>query len=573
MNWLRIHVSNLCNFKCPNCHVFELGENVLPNRVMAQEIFDLAIENFTQAMNHLGLTETRVSIYGGETLANKKVVKAGIEKFGHSHRGVKLSWVINTNGSLLKEEDVIFFKQHDVEVHVSVDGREEIHNLSRPTHKGKGTFHMVTPALELIKKHDAPAQINSYMMPSNYLHLKDIVDIADAYGIRKIYLDQFYNTEMISYRVGLEKYREVYFYAMRKEISISGPWGRVIQNFQRKKSKRDRLQYLLSLDVNIDGSCYVPLDAPGTKKLGLQIQDFGDYIGRGGWDEISQLVRRKNDKSCEDCALKDHCYGSAIEQVHYHIGDHADPQVSCDFFRDWFAFLTRPVYFRKFPEVQVLSVLALPEIENLLGEVRAGIRQLSERLWTLEAPVYLNMTEFTDEFLTASKQPNLPDWAKATTRESTLFHKGTDVTPALIHELTHIFLYQKKLNLPDWFAEGVCEWVQNPSYNRRFLMDSMAQTPLSLRIPEVSAGAKLIDLDDKKPGRNTLYVQSQAFVAYLIETRFQGRLHDLILPTAQRSLEEHLLQSTGEGILGLLEEFERHVQTVIAAEVKVLEGA
>jgi sulfatase maturation enzyme AslB (radical SAM superfamily) len=573
MNWLRIHVSNLCNFKCPNCHVFELGENVLPNRVMAQEVFDLAVENFTRAMTYLGLAETRISIYGGETLANKKVVKAGIEKFGAVHNGVKLNWVINTNGSLLKEEDVLFFKHHDVEVHISVDGREEIHNLSRPTHKGKGTFHMVTPALELVKKHGPPAQINSYMMPSNYLHLKDIVDIADAYGIRKIYLDQFYNTEMISYRVGMEKYREIYFYAMRKDVSISGPWARVLLNHQRNKSKRERLRYLLALDVNIDGSCYVPLDAPGTKKLNLRIEDFADYVGRGGWDEISDLVRRKNDRSCGDCPIKEQCYGGAIEQVHYHIGDHADPQVSCDFFRDWIAFLTRPVYFRKFPEVQVLSVLSLPAIEALVTDVRAGIRELSRRLWAPTAPISLNISEHPEEFQTASMQEYLPAWAKATTRESTFFHRGTEITPALIHELAHIFLYQKGLRLPDWFAEGVCEWIQNPTYNRRFLIDALATKPLTALLPVVTTGTSLIELDGAKPGRNTLYVQAQAFVDFLLRTHFAGDLHRLVLPTAEQSLDAHLMAVTGRSLDQLLGDFEEHVRTVVAAEVAILEGA
>ncbi len=573
MNWLRIHVSNLCNFKCPNCHVFELGDNVLPNRVMAQEIFDLAIENFTQAMNHLGLLETRVSIYGGETLANKKVVKAGIEKFGHLHNGVKISWVINTNGSLLKEDDVIFFKKHDVEVHISVDGREEIHNISRPTHKGKGTFHMVTPALELVQKHGAPAQINSYMMPSNYLHLRDIIDIAETYGIRKIYLDQFYNTEMISYRVGMEKYREVYFYAMQKDISISGPWARVLQNHQRNKSKRQRLHYLLSLDVNIDGSCYVPLDAPGTKKLDLKIEDFADYIGRGGWDEISELVRRKNDKNCGECVLKEQCYGGAIEQVHYHIGDHADPQVSCDFFRDWIAFLTRPVYFRRFPDLAVLSVLPEEQIEALVARVRAGVRQLSERLWGLDAPVYLNISEYREEFLLASQQPTLPEWAKATTRENALFHRGVDVTPALIHELTHVFIFQKKLRIPNWFVEGVCEWVQNPSFNRRFLIDSVALRPITANLAEVTSGVMLIEIDDQKPGRNSLYIQAQAFVDYILATYLKGNLLELLLPTTQLTLEEHLFQITGHSLDRLLKDFEVHVLTVVVAEVAVLEGA
>ena len=178
MNWLRLHVSNLCNFKCPNCHVFELGENDLPNRVMSQEVFDKAVEVFIDSLLHLNFKETMISIYGGETLANKKVIKEGLLKFGENYKGIKIHWVMNTNGSLLKEEDVLFFKKHKLEIHVSVDGKEEVHNLSRPTHQGKGTYHMVTPALELIKKHEAPSQINSYMMLSNYNHLKDLVDIA-----------------------------------------------------------------------------------------------------------------------------------------------------------------------------------------------------------------------------------------------------------------------------------------------------------------------------------------------------------------------------------------------------------
>lgn len=559
MNWLRLHVSNLCNFKCPNCHVFELGENNLPNRVMDQRIFDEAIENFTQSMNHLGLKETIVSIYGGETLANKKVIKAGIEKFGREHNGIALHWVVNTNGSLLKEEDVLFFKENNVELHISVDGREEIHNLSRPTHKGKGTFHMVIPGLELVKKHGCPAQINSYMQPTNWLHLKDIVDIAENYGIKKIYLDQFYNSEMISYKVGVEKYREVYFYGLNKGISINGPWGRVLKNFHRNLNKREGLLKRLSLDVNIDGSCYVPSDSVRTKKLNLRIENFSKYVRDGGWEDVCHNIRQRIDKSCEGCPIKDYCYGAAIEQVHYHIGDHADPKVSCDFFRDWIKFLTRPVYYRKFPELTVLSVLPLEEISDLIGQVRQGIQGLSSRLWNLNGPIFLNVTEFRDEFLAATKQPYLPDWVKATTSGNTLFHRGVDVTVALIHELTHIFLTHRNLKLPPWLTEGVCEWVQNADFDRDFLAQAVRERPLDEIVFNLQNGSHLIQIDSNKPDQNSVYIQARGFVDFLVRRYFDDDIRKMLIWDENLDFEQHIQKVTGKSLPELFVDFKEDV--------------
>jgi sulfatase maturation enzyme AslB (radical SAM superfamily) len=534
MNWLRLHVSNLCNFKCPNCHVFELGENILPNRVMSQDVFVNSLNVYTRIMKSMQLSKTMVSLYGGETLANKKVIKDAISQIGTKLNDIELVWVINTNGSLLKEEDVIFFKNHNVEIHVSVDGKEEIHNISRPTHKGKGTFHMVMPALELIKSHQAPAQINSYMMPSNYLHLKDIVDIAESFEIKKIYLDQFYNLEMITHKVGMEKYREIYYYGLSKGININGPWGRVLTNVQKNIVKRNRIPKSFCLDVNIDGSCYFPIFSGPSKKMGLHIDHLEDYIKNEGWNKTVEKIYATNDLSCKDCIIKDSCYGGAIEQVHYHIGDSADTKVSCDFFRDWISYLNRPVYFKKIGKMQFLSVLNFEVVSELMENILNEVEKLQVQLWPINEPVLINIVEYFEELVASSRQANLPTWAVATTNSNSLYHKGAKTTPALRHELAHLFLAQVNLKAPPWIIEGICEWVQGTTYSPMNLYKGLVEKNLFKLIQDFGAEVILIEHDVDKPGKNLLYMQSQSFIEFMVESIGEENFKDA-LKNAQHS--------------------------------------
>ena len=529
MNWLRLHVSNLCNFKCPNCHVFELGENNLPNRVMSEDIFNQAIDQFLSAMKDLGHKSTMVSIYGGETLANKKVIKQGIARYGSKVNDIELKWVINTNGSLLNEEDVLFFKEHQVELHISVDGSEDIHNLSRPTHKGKGTFHMVTPALELIKKHSAMAQINSYMMPSNFEHLREIVDIANEYQIKKIYLDQFYNLDMISHQVGMQKYRDAYFYALSKDIYISGPWAKVMQRYHRSSPRIKEMLNRIAMDVNIDGTYYFPVNIE-SKKESRHIKDFQQLIHSGEYKKIIQKGVDNYQQSCGKCPLNEHCFGTAIEQVHYHIGEEAETEVSCNFFKDWISFLNRPVYFKKLEKIDVISVIPLEQAQSMLDDIESGIKELEEKFWPLQERIMLHLVEYPEELRGGSKQYNLPDWTRATTAgRNHLFHMGTELSRGYRHELTHFFLSQHSTEIPRWFTEGVCEWVRSPKWDTEFLQKSMlANNYLQYVLNSDEDKIVLIELDQAKLDQNHAYYQVKSFVLHLVKSHGEDKLLELL---------------------------------------------
>ena len=79
MNWLRLHVSNVCNFKCPNCHVFEMTDNIHPSKLMSENTLIESVKIVSEHILKSNQSYLIISLYGGETLANKKVIRKTIQ--------------------------------------------------------------------------------------------------------------------------------------------------------------------------------------------------------------------------------------------------------------------------------------------------------------------------------------------------------------------------------------------------------------------------------------------------------------------------------------------------------------
>ncbi len=521
---------------------------------MLQAVFDKAIEAFVTSMIHMGLTDATVSLRGTDALVNTNLIRSWIERYGAEYGGVQLRWVINTNGSLISEEDIRFLKKHGVEAHVRIDGYKE---------DCEGTYHIPIPALELIRDYQLPAQINSYILPRNHLHLKDLVDIACTYGIKNLYLEQFTNFDMISQGDGIRKYREVYYYGLERGVKVCGSWSSVLRNFEERIPKKQQLMRSFSLDVNLDGSCYIPLDTVGTKNLGLHIDHLKDDLESGGWEQIIRQVIEKNERSCEGCQIKDMCYGTAIEEVHDVFGDAGDMNVNCDFFRYWIGFLTRPMFLRRTQSYQILSVIPEDRLEVFIKKLDIAIEFLSRRLWPLNEPVRIVISDYREDFLESSKQYYLPSWVNATTGSNVLFHLGSEATPHLIHELTHLYLYQKNVSLPDWFAEGVCERYQSRDYDKDLLRHAIQASPLSKAEDVLSGNTMMINIDVRRPGENHLYIQAQGFVDYLLNVKLKIDLPTLLLECRYDPLDAVLHKHTGESISQLLACFEDEIKSTL----------
>jgi len=313
MAYLRLNISNVCNFSCKYCHVFKLNQNELPPKVMDYGIMEYSIENYIAILKRYNENSLTMSIYGGETLVNKKNLFKAIEKYNNNYRGVDINWMVNTNGSLLTEEVADFFKKYNIDVHLSVDGPEGIHNKNRVDKFGKGTFDRVEKALTLIKQKGIRAQINSFIFPENANNLVELVDLAKKFGIHRIYMDLFYDTQKreLSSKDISQKYFEVYEYGLKNDVFISGPWSR---SFRRRR-KNTYYTATPTINVSLDGAFFFNR-CPTMKPLDLKYLNYNDFTK--AYKKIESEFEELVMNNCWYCFLRKICKGSMISQFQYH---------------------------------------------------------------------------------------------------------------------------------------------------------------------------------------------------------------------------------------------------------------
>jgi sulfatase maturation enzyme AslB (radical SAM superfamily) len=518
MVWLRLHVSNLCNFACPNCHVFELTDNQRPYKVMTYEVAEQALITFCKEMGQAGQSQIRISIYGGETLANKKVIKALIEKFGSRWRDLELFWVLNTNGSLLTEEDVLFFVKHEVDIHISCDGKEEVHNRARPDKVGRGTFKRVEAAFELLKRHQASRQINSYTMPENVNHLKDLVDLAVEQDISRIYLDAFYSENMLDPQRFYRKYKEVYYYGLQKGVTITGPWHTILTNIMEKRSQRDREELFFATDVNVDGTFYLSY-FPLTKRSNWPLAELAGFFSSSVYKKICKQALAFYDQSCAQCPLRETCFGRAIQQVHYHVEKEEGYEVNCEFTRRWISTLTKPTYYFELEQAIVFSQYPEENAKVFLKKLKKNLLVLQKTFGPPSEKIRIVLYDNQDDFEFQTSRLNLPSWVRGVAvRPGTYFQVGETASETLIHELTHLFLWQKSsADLPPWVSEGICEYMRSPKSNQQVLKKISRKKSLrSLKDLSQQEDLSFLALDADPTETNICYQQSQNMIHFLV---------------------------------------------------------
>jgi uncharacterized protein len=117
----RIDISNSCPLKCKYCKVSsDSGE------IMSYEIFKKAMDFIESITNQKGL---RVQLFGaGEPLVAFPILK---KFFNNYNNPCNYSFELITNGVLLTKDIINFLEEHNIEIHLSLDGYKEIHDESR----------------------------------------------------------------------------------------------------------------------------------------------------------------------------------------------------------------------------------------------------------------------------------------------------------------------------------------------------------------------------------------------------------------------------------------------------------
>ena len=150
-------IGPICNLDCEYCYYLH-KEDLYPSTTswrMPPETLETYIRQYIEAQPVAG-DEITFAWQGGEPTL------LGLEFFEHvveiqrscAPAGRRIVNTLQTNGVLLDDAWMEFFKRHDFLIGLSIDGPAELHDRYRYDKKGRPTFDAVMRALNLLKRHE-----------------------------------------------------------------------------------------------------------------------------------------------------------------------------------------------------------------------------------------------------------------------------------------------------------------------------------------------------------------------------------------------------------------------------------
>jgi uncharacterized protein len=149
---LTLQVTQNCNLRCKYC-VYSGNYNNRSHRKVNMS-FDTAKRGIDYLIEHsVDSKQVALGFYGGEPLLVFDLIKKCILYAEEKGEGKKITFNLTSNGTLLSDEMVRFFVEHDVHVSISLDGPKEIHNKNRGfANSEKGSFDILMENLHRVEE-------------------------------------------------------------------------------------------------------------------------------------------------------------------------------------------------------------------------------------------------------------------------------------------------------------------------------------------------------------------------------------------------------------------------------------
>ena len=145
--------SSLCNLRCRYCFYAEVSDSreIRSFGVMERETASRILENIFSCLTPGD--ELNLAFQGGEpTLAGLDFFRFFVSQVERLRGRLRVSYALQTNGTLLDEEWCAFFREHDFLIGLSLDATQAMHDQNRVDASGKGTYTRVSAARALLEK-------------------------------------------------------------------------------------------------------------------------------------------------------------------------------------------------------------------------------------------------------------------------------------------------------------------------------------------------------------------------------------------------------------------------------------
>lgn len=174
-----LHLTTKCNLRCKYCYAPHQHRATMEPETAKQGI-DLAIE--------LGQTSACVSYFGGEPLLRYELIEELTRYAREQGRraGTQMHFRLSTNGTLLDEKNLKFFKDNNVLFAISLDGDQQAHDAQRVYADGRGSFETIDKKLDMILHYNPITVFTSVITPQTAERLFESIEYMWSRGIRFI---------------------------------------------------------------------------------------------------------------------------------------------------------------------------------------------------------------------------------------------------------------------------------------------------------------------------------------------------------------------------------------------------
>jgi len=144
---LCLHLAHACNLRCRYCFAGQ-GSFGGPEELMSADTGRKAIDLLIAHSG--GRKRLEIDFFGGEPLLNFDVLKE-LVNYGRrrgSENGKEFNFTVTTNAVLLNEEITGYLNNHGINVVLSLDGRQEVHDAMRPAPGERGSYDDILPRIK-----------------------------------------------------------------------------------------------------------------------------------------------------------------------------------------------------------------------------------------------------------------------------------------------------------------------------------------------------------------------------------------------------------------------------------------
>jgi uncharacterized protein len=309
---LTISLTSACNLRCVYCYA-RAGLNASTmNFAIAKTAIDYIVKNAIKRKEE----DIKIIFHGGgESLVVFPLLKE-VVKYAESVWGGNIKFSIVTNGTLLSQEVVKYFKSKDFKVTVSMDGPKQIQNSQRPKADGSGSFDDCIKGLSNLNAFGYKNFIiRSTITDSNVDKLNELLEIAKSFNA-KLKVEPVTptgrgekNFKNLSSEKFLRYYREARKYAEEIDVELTSTFDNDFTPRANFCGGNGRMFCVLP-DGEITSCSRV------TRKDDFLAEEY--FVGRIKNDEVVtddakirslQKLSVLNFPQCKDCFAKWYCAG------------------------------------------------------------------------------------------------------------------------------------------------------------------------------------------------------------------------------------------------------------------------